>query len=78
MNEKETFLIEFGKHLQKLRKEKGLSIREMEYRGETDRDLISKIENGKSNPTIFTIKNLLEVLEISFEEFFKGFHNKKS
>ena len=74
MSDKEDFLLEFGKHLQKIRKEKGLSIREMDYRGEVEKDLISKIENGKTNPTIFTLKKILTVLELDFEEFFKGFN----
>ncbi len=73
MKEKEKLQINFGARLRELREEKGLSLREMELEGELDRHMLSKIENGKTNPTLFTIKKICESLNISFEEFFTDF-----
>lgn len=64
------FLIKFGLHLRKLREEKNLSIRELELRGDIDRHMLSRIENGKSNPTLLTIKKICDALEIKLEDLF--------
>jgi transcriptional regulator with XRE-family HTH domain len=74
---KSDFLKDLGKHLKKIREEKGLSLREVEYRGEATRDLISKIENGLSNPTIYTIKKICEAMEIDIIDLFEDFKRKK-
>lgn len=74
---KNDFQKQFGKHLRKLREEKGISQRELEYRGEVARDLLSKIETGVSNPTIYTIKKICDALDLDFQEFFEGFYKGK-
>ena len=71
--EKERFLIEFGQHLRKIRKQKGISLRELELRGDFDRQLISKIELGQKNVGIFTLKKLCTYLEIEFKDLFENF-----
>lgn len=74
MVKKEAFLKEFGKHLRRIREEKGVSLRELELRVETlSRQKISKIELGESNPTIYTLRQLAEGLEVPLEELLKGF-----
>ena len=74
MNDKDKnkLLEVFGTHLRKIRKNKGISIREMELEGDIDRRRLSKIENGKANPTLFTLRKICDVLGITLEELFTG------
>ena len=64
--------IEIGLRLEKLRKEKGFTSYEHfanEYN--LSRMHYWKIEKGKSNITIKTLVNLLNIFEISIENFFE-------
>ena len=72
--DKQEYLRKFGEHLKKIRLEKGLSIRELELRGEVDRSFLSKVEKGKKNCSIYTLSKVCSALEISQEDFFKGFN----
>lgn len=53
----------FGDHLRKLRKEKGLSLREMSYACSIDNSKIAKIEKGMINITFTTLLQLAVALE---------------
>jgi len=68
------YLKRFGEHLKKVRLEKGLSIRELELRGEVDRSFLSKVEKGQKNCSVYTLAKICLALEISQEDFFKGFN----
>lgn len=57
-------LKKFGEHLQKLRKDKGLSLREMSYACSIDNSKIAKIEKGRINITLTTLLQLASALEI--------------
>ena len=57
-------LKKFGTHLRKLRKKKGLSVRELSSRCDVDYGKISKLENNKANLTLTTLIELAEGLEI--------------
>ena len=72
MIDKNDFLKKVGKQLQKIRKEKGLSLRELELRGDIDRHVISRIENGQLNPTIYTLKKIAIVLDVNLDELLKN------
>jgi transcriptional regulator with XRE-family HTH domain len=54
----------FGENLQKLRKDKGLSLREMSYACSIDNSKIAKIEKGRINITLTTLLQLASALEI--------------
>lgn len=73
MEEKEEFLIKFGAHLRKLREDKGISLREFELRGDIDRHMLSKIENGKTNPTLNSLRLICLVLEVDLTMLFSDF-----
>jgi XRE family transcriptional regulator, regulator of sulfur utilization len=76
MSEKEEFLLNFGAHLRKLRKEKGISLREFELRGDIDRHMLSRIENGQTNPTLNSLRLICEVLDTDLKTLFNEFdHN---
>ena len=57
-------LKEFGEHLHKLRKAKGLSLREMSYACNIDNSKIAKIEKGQINITFTTLLQLALALEV--------------
>jgi len=54
----------FGENLRKLRKQKGLSLREMSYACSIDNSKIAKIEKGMINITFTTLLQLAVALEI--------------
>ena len=56
-------LKKFGENLRKLRKEKGLSLREMSYACSIDNSKIAKIEKGMINITFTTLLQLASALE---------------
>ena len=66
-------LQKFGAHLEKLRRERGLSLRELSYACSIDNSKISKIEKGLINITMITILDLAYGLEISPTELL-NFH----
>jgi len=53
----------FGENLRKLRKDKGLSLREMSYACSIDNSKIAKIEKGMINITLTTLLQLAIALE---------------
>lgn len=57
-------LNKFGAQLKKLRKKKGLSMRELAARCDVDYGKISKLENNKANLTVTTLIELAEGLEV--------------
>lgn len=57
-------LKKFGAQLKKLRKKKGLSVRELSTRCDVDYGKISKLENNKANLTLTTLIELAEGLEV--------------
>lgn len=70
---KEKFLIEFGKHIRALRKEHGLTSSELGHKMEIERFHVSRLENGKVNPTLTTIKRLARSFDMEVSEFMQGF-----
>ena len=56
-------LKQFGDNLRRLRKEKGLSLREMSYACSIDNSKIAKIEKGMINITFTTLLQLAVALE---------------
>ena len=54
----------FGENLRKLRKAKGLSLREMSYACSIDNSKIAKIEKGMINITYTTLLQLAIALEL--------------
>lgn len=68
--DKET-LKEFGSNLQKIRKQKGLSLRALSYECSIDFSDIGKIERGEINVTLLTIVQLAKALAVPPEELFK-------
>jgi transcriptional regulator with XRE-family HTH domain len=66
------FVKTFGKRIQKLRKEKGISQEKFSILVGLDRTYISGIETGKRNPSLFVLKNIADALGTSLEKLFRG------
>ena len=59
-----------GARLKTLRSERYLSMRELALKANVAVSFISKIESGKTSPTIMTLQKILEALNVTVVEFF--------
>lgn len=68
--EKSEILKKVGKRIKEVRESKGLSQVELvgKMQGEIDPTNISRIESGRTNPTIYTLYRIAEALEIKVTE----------
>jgi len=66
----ENVLIAFGKHLQKIRESKEISLRALEMLSEVDHSEIHRIEKGKRNPSLTILLALAKALEVDVKSFF--------
>lgn len=68
--EKSHILKLVGKRIKDIRESKGLSQVELvgKMQGEIDPTNISRIEAGRTNPTLFTLFRLAEALEVEITE----------
>lgn len=64
----EKVLKKFGKHLEKIRTEKKLSLRKLADIADVDFSQIHRIEKGESNPTLTMLLALAEALNITINE----------
>ncbi|MEJ8606741.1 helix-turn-helix transcriptional regulator [Riemerella anatipestifer] len=68
--EKTEILKKIGKKVKEMRESKGLSQVELvgKMQGEIDPTNISRIESGRTNPTIYTLYRISEALEIKISD----------
>lgn len=59
---------ELGKRIVELREQKGWSQSDLARACNKDRQAIEKLENGKVNPTLFTLLEIANALEISLSK----------
>lgn len=64
-------LIKFGKNLQKIRKQKGMTQEKLAFCVGLDRSYISDIETGKRNVSLINILKLSTALEIHPKRMFE-------
>jgi transcriptional regulator with XRE-family HTH domain len=71
--EKSDLLKNVGKRIQNLRLSKGLSQVDLvgKIEGDIDTTNISRIESGRTNPTLYTLYRISQALEVSLEDLFK-------
>lgn len=68
--QKQQFLKKLGKRIIDLRTKKGWSQRDLAFACGKEPQSIERVENGKSNPTAFYLKELAEALEVEVSDFF--------
>ncbi|ADQ82398.1 helix-turn-helix transcriptional regulator [Riemerella anatipestifer] len=68
--EKTEILKKIGKKVKEMRESKGISQVELvgKMQGEIDPTNISRIESGRTNPTIYTLYRIAEALEIKISD----------
>lgn len=68
--EKSEILKKVGKRIKEVRLQKGISQADLVGRmqGEIDPTNISRIESGRTNPTVFTLFRLAEALEVDAKD----------
>lgn len=62
--------MDIGKKLQSIRKDRGLSQRELASRAGLTNGTISLIEQNKTSPSVASLKSLLDAIPMSIAEFF--------
>ncbi|MDB2385677.1 helix-turn-helix domain-containing protein [Polaribacter sp.] len=67
---KENLMVALGKRVQEIRESKGLSQVDLAGKmlGKFDTTNISRIESGRTNPTIFTLFRIAEALEVPLQQ----------
>ncbi|MFI2743304.1 helix-turn-helix domain-containing protein [Zhouia sp. PK063] len=68
----ENYLIGIGKRIKELRKESKKTISDIAIKAEVSNGLISRIENGRTIPSLPVLLNIISALEVEVTEFFKG------
>ena len=63
---------EVGNRIRELRNEQGLSQEKLALKAELDRTYLAGVEIGKRNISLRSLEKIINALNISFEEFFKG------
>lgn len=71
--EKSEILKKVGKKIKEVRESKGFSQVELvgKMQGEIDPTNISRIESGRTNPTIYTLYRIAEALEVKVTDLVK-------
>jgi DNA-binding XRE family transcriptional regulator len=64
--------ITFGRRVRELRESKHMTQDELASGAGVQRPDVSKIENGRSEPNLRTIRKIARKLEVSLSELFKG------
>lgn len=78
---KDKYLVQFGKYLRTLRKERALTQLDLAVKGGFDRNYIGMLERGERNPSLLNLIRLADALEISIYELMKfeiDEHNKNT
>ena len=73
---KELWLKELGAYIRKVRLEKGYTGAELARELFIDKPNLTRLEKGRVNPSIYILKQICDVLEITLDEFFQGFNQK--
>jgi transcriptional regulator with XRE-family HTH domain len=70
MKSNSEILIQFGKRVRQLRKEKGFSQEELAHRADLHRTYIGMIERAEKNITLINIEKIANALETKIENLF--------
>lgn len=69
-------LIEIGKRIKEARTQKQMIIRELADRAQVSKGLISRIENGRTVPSLPVLLSIIQALEKNFSDFFENLDGK--
>ncbi|HEY9220936.1 MAG TPA: XRE family transcriptional regulator [Lutibacter sp.] len=74
----ENYLLDIGKRIKKIRKEKQLIISQVANDAGVSNGLISKIENGRTIPSLPVLFNIIGALQIDVSSFFDGMERENN
>ena len=72
LKKKNKYLIELGKKIKQIRKDRGLSQEQLALKAEVDRSYMGGIERGERNVSFLTLIKLAISLNCDIAEFTKG------
>ena len=64
------YLIELGKNIRCIRKEKGITMEALSYKAEIEYRLLGRIERGEGNTTVISLLKIADVLNVDLIELF--------
>jgi transcriptional regulator with XRE-family HTH domain len=65
------FLASLGSRIKKLRLEKDMTQNELSIHCDFEKASMSRIESGKTNVTVLTLRKISKALEVEMVEFFR-------
>ncbi|WP_200976716.1 XRE family transcriptional regulator [Echinicola sp. 20G] len=68
----EDYLVGIGKRIKEIRKSNGQTIHTLASKADVSNGLISRIENGRTIPSLPVLLSIIKSLEIDVPEFFSG------
>ncbi len=71
------FRKKLGQNIKRIRIERGMTQVELGYACDLEKSSINRIEAGRTNATVNTLKTVADALEVSVEELFKTEKAKK-
>lgn len=74
----EHLLLQIAKKIKRVRKEKNLTVQEVANRADVSKGLISKIENGRTIPSLPVLLSIIGGLETNAQDFFQGFTSSEN
>lgn len=69
--EEEQFLIKFGEHIRRLRKEKGMTQADLVFEAKVHGNLIGRIERGERAANILQLHKIAKALDVSIPQLFE-------
>ena len=66
-------IAQFGKHLKKIREERGLSQEELANDSDIPINQVGRIERGEINPSLSTLHSIAKALKIKLAQLMDGF-----
>lgn len=74
----DNFLIGIGKRIKKIRKQQSITINTLANNANVSNGLISRIENGRTIPSLPVFLEIISALEIDASTFFEGVEKKNN
>jgi len=76
MSESDYLIVQIGAKIRQLRKSSGLTLNDIAEKSGVSTPMLSKIENGRVIPTLSSLIDILNTLQVDLNQFFKDFgHN---
>ncbi len=72
----EDVLIQISNRIKERRREKNITVQELAARADVSKGLISQIENSRTIPSLLVLIEIIKVLEIDLNDFFKDIRSR--